>query len=143
MLFCDTSTLAKYYVPEAESAAVRSRLDADEQVLASQLARAELMAVFHRRLRERTWSRKEFDSVVRQFSQDDISGYWSWLPLDTVVVEQAVKIYTTLPERIFLRTSDCLHLVTALRHGFTEICTHDHHQIQAASTLGLTSLRIA
>jgi hypothetical protein len=143
MLFCDTSTLAKYYVPETESAAVRSRLDADEQVLASQLARAELMAVFHRRLRERTWSRKEFDTVVRQFSQDDISGYWSWLPLDTVVVEQAVKIYTALPESIFLRTSDCLHLVTALQHGFTEICTHDHHQIQAASALGLTSLRIA
>jgi hypothetical protein len=143
MLFCDTSTLAKYYVPEAESAAVRSRLDADEQVLASQLARAELMAVFHRRLRERTWSRKEFDTVVRQFSQDDISGYWSWLPLDNVVVEQAVKIYTTLPESVFLRTSDCLHLVTALRHGFTEICTHDHHQIQAASALGLTPLTIA
>ena len=143
MLFCDTSTLAKYYVAEIESAAVRSRLDAEQQVLASQLARAELMAVFHRRLRERTWSRKEFDAVVRQFSNDDISGYWSWLPLDAVIIEQALKIYTTLPETVFLRTSDCLHLVTALHHGFTEICTHDHHQIQAASALGLTSLRIA
>ena len=142
MLFCDTSTLAKYYVPEAESAAVRSRLDADEQVLASQLARAELMAVFHRRLRERTWSRREFDVVVRQFSKDDISGYWSWIPLDAVIVEQTVKIYTTLPESIFLRTSDCLHLVTALHHGFNQICTHDQDQIQAASALGLTSLRI-
>ena len=32
-------------------------------------------------------------------------------------------------------------LVTALLHGFTEICTHDRHQIHAPSALGLASLR--
>ena len=31
MLFCDTSTLAKYYVPEPESGAVCARLDAEDQ----------------------------------------------------------------------------------------------------------------
>ena len=41
MLFCDTSTLAKYYVPEAESGAVCARLDAEDQVVLSELARAE------------------------------------------------------------------------------------------------------
>jgi predicted nucleic acid-binding protein len=53
MLFCDTSTLAKYYLSEPESDAVRARLDAEDQVLLSELARAELMGVFQRRLRER------------------------------------------------------------------------------------------
>ena len=51
MIFCDTSTLAKYYVPEAETDAVQSHLDGEDQVMASELARVELMAVFHRRLR--------------------------------------------------------------------------------------------
>jgi predicted nucleic acid-binding protein len=143
MIFCDTSTLAKYYVPEAESAAVRVRLDAEDQVVFSELARAELMAVFHRRLREQTWPRREFEAVTRQFIKDEVSGYWSWRLLDSVIVDEAVKIYSMLPETIFLRTADCLHLVTALHHGFTEIHTHDVHQIRAASALGLAAARIA
>lgn len=142
MILCDTSTLAKYYVPENDSAAVRSRLDNEDHVALSELARAELMGVFHRRLRERKWTKDEFLAVVRQFSKDDIGGYWSWLPLDGVIVEQSVKTFTTLPENIFLRTADCLHLVTALHHGFAEIHTHDTHQIQAAAALGLTAIQI-
>ncbi|MDD4932841.1 MAG: type II toxin-antitoxin system VapC family toxin [Methylacidiphilaceae bacterium] len=142
MLFCDTSTLAKYYVPEKDSAVVQASLDHEDQVAFSEFARAELMAVFHRRLREHKWTKDNFLAVVRQFSQDDISGYWTWLPLDSVILEQAVKMFTTLPESIFLRTADCLHLVTALHHGFPEIHTHDKHQIQAASVLGLTAIPI-
>jgi predicted nucleic acid-binding protein len=53
VIFCDTSALAKYYVPEAESAALASRLDAEDAVVVSELARVELMSVFHRRMRER------------------------------------------------------------------------------------------
>jgi predicted nucleic acid-binding protein len=143
VIFCDTSTLAKYYVSEAESAMVRVRLDAEDQVVLSELARAELMAVFHRRLREHVWSRTEFEAATRQFIKDDVSGYWSWRPLDSLIVNEAVKIYSVLPETIFLRTADCLHLVTALHHGFTEIHTHDVHQIRAASALGLAPASIA
>jgi predicted nucleic acid-binding protein len=77
MVFCDTSTLAKYYVSEPESDAVRTRLDAEDQVLLSELARAELMGVFHRRLREGRWDRNEFLMVVRQFSTDEVGGYWT------------------------------------------------------------------
>jgi hypothetical protein len=94
MIFCDTSTLAKYYVPEYDSAEVRARLDKEDQVALSELARAELMGVFHRRLREHKWTKDEFLAVVRQFTKDDIGGYWSWLPLDGVIVEQSVKTFT-------------------------------------------------
>ena len=142
MLFCDTSTLAKYYVPESDSKAVRARLDDEDQVAFSELARSEIMGVFHRRLRERRWTKGDFLAAVRQFSKDDIAGYWTWLPLDGVIVEQTVKMFTTLPETILLRTADCLHLVTALHHGFSEIHTHDNHQIQAAPALGLTVVQI-
>jgi predicted nucleic acid-binding protein len=143
MVFCDTSTLAKFYVPESESAAVRARLEAEDRVVLSELARAELMGVFHRRLRERKWSRDEFQAVVRQFDQDDLGGFWAWAPLDRLVVEQAAKTYTTLPAEVFLRTADCLHLVTAVHHGFAEIHTHDAHQIKGAAALGLTPVILA
>lgn len=137
MIFCDTSTLVKLYVPEPESAAVRRRLEAEDEVCLSELARAELMAVFHRRLRESKWTRADFSAAVRQFSADDIGGFWTWLPLDGVITGAAASIFATLPENVFLRSSDCLHLVTALHHNFTEVYTHDKHQMAAAAALGL------
>jgi len=142
MLFCDTSTLAKYYVTEPESDAVRARLDAEDHVLLSELARAELMGVFHRQVRERRWNRNAFLTVVRQFSTDEAGGYWMWAPLDGGIVEQVVRACATLPDDVFLRTADCLHLVTALRHGFSEIHTHDAHQRAGAAALGLTAIAI-
>jgi predicted nucleic acid-binding protein len=142
VLFCDTSTLAKYYVQERESDAVRARLDAEDQVLLSELARAELVAVFHRQLRERKWSHEEFGAVVRQFSTDEAVGYWTWVPLDSGIVERVVRTFTTLPADVFLRTADCLHLVTALHQGFSEIHTHDAHQRNGAGALGLTAVVI-
>ena len=142
MLFCDTSTLAKYYVQEPESDAVRARLDAEDQVFLSELARAEIVAVFHRQLRERKWTRDDFATVLRQLSTDEAVGYWTWVPLDSSIVEQVVRTFTTLPEDVFLRTADCLHLVTALQQGFTEVHTHDTHQRNGASALGLTAVVI-
>jgi predicted nucleic acid-binding protein len=43
---------------------------------------------------------------------------------------------------VFLRTSDCLHLVTALHHGFDAIHTHDRHQCLAAAALGLKAVTL-
>jgi hypothetical protein len=142
MIFCDTSTLAKFYVFEPESAAVRQRIEAEDEVFLSELARLELMAVFHRRLREGKWARTDFVSAIRQFSADDIGGFWTWLPLDSAIVEAAATTYATLPETVFLRSADCLHLVTALHHNFAEIHTHDKHQIAAAAALGLKPVTI-
>jgi predicted nucleic acid-binding protein len=71
LIFCDTSALAKYYVPEAESAALALRLDSEDAVVVSELARVELMSVFHRRMRERKWTREKFQAAAGQFSRDD------------------------------------------------------------------------
>jgi uncharacterized protein len=118
VIFCDTSALAKYYVPEAESAALASRLDAEDAVVVSELARVELMSVFHRRMRERKWTRERFQVAAGQFSRDDTLKYWSWLPVSGLIVGAVSQLYHSLPESVFLRASDWLHLVTALHQGF-------------------------
>ena len=74
MIFCDTSIVAKLYVREAESKAVLLRLETEDVVYVSELVRPELMAVFHRRLREGKWTRADFAAAVRQFSSDDLGG---------------------------------------------------------------------
>jgi predicted nucleic acid-binding protein len=137
MILCDTSAVAKLYVPERESPAIRRLLEAEDEVCLSELARPELMGVFHRRLREKKWTRANFLAAVRQFTHDDMGGFWTWLPLDLTTIEAAAKTYLTLPENVFLRSSDCLHLVTALRHNFSEIYTYDAHQAAAASAFGI------
>src|SRR5271163_2206805 len=106
MIFCDTSAAAKLYVPERESAAVRLLLEAEDEVCLSELARPELMGVFHRRLRERKWTQADFLAAVRQFSQDDLGGFWTWLPLSRPITEAAAMTYATLPKTVFLRSSD-------------------------------------
>jgi predicted nucleic acid-binding protein len=138
MIVCDTSAVAKFYVPERESRTIRNLLEGADQVFLSDLARPEIMAVFHRRLREGTWSQRDFLAAVRQFQHDDLTVFWTWLPVDAFVLKAAAETFTTLPATIFLRSSDFIHLVTALHHNFTEFLTFDAHQTQAAIALGLT-----
>jgi predicted nucleic acid-binding protein len=117
-------------------------LEAEDEVCLSELARPELLGVFHRRLREKKWTRQEFRAVIRQFANDDIGGFWNWMPLDKSITGAAAQIYTTLPETVFLRSSDCLHLVTAIHYRFTEIYTYDSHQSAAALVLGLKAIAL-
>ncbi|WP_404423044.1 type II toxin-antitoxin system VapC family toxin [Nibricoccus sp. IMCC34717] len=139
MIFCDTSALAKFYVPELESPAVRRGLEGEDEVYASALAKVELLGVFHRRWREGKWTQSDFNLCVRQFQKDDLSGFWRWVPLDDRIVDAAMGTFTTLSPSLFLRSSDCIHLVTALHQGFDSVYTYDAHQTLAASALGLTA----
>lgn len=140
MIFCDTSAVAKLYVVEQGSAAVRAIVESEDRVLASALARVELMAVFHRQLREKKWTSDLFAAAVRQFQRDEAHGFWSWLPVESAIIEMAAKTFTTLPGNVFLRAADCIHIVTAMHHGLADIHTYDIHQAAAARALGLNPL---
>lgn len=141
MMFCDTSAVAKLYVVELESRAIRTLLEKDDQRFVSELVRLELMGVFHRQLREKIWSRENFDAAIRQFNTDDMGGFWTWIPLDASIIEAAAKTYTTLPATVFLRAADCLHLITGVLNNFPEIYTYDRHQALAAPSLGLKPVK--
>ncbi len=141
MMFCDTSAVAKLYVAEPESPALRVLLEQDDQRFVSELVRVELMGVFHRQLRDNAWSRENFAAAVRQFNTDDIGGFWTWIPLDSAILEAAAKTYATLPATVFLRAADCIHLITGLQSNFPEIYTYDRHQTLAAPLLGLRPVK--
>jgi hypothetical protein len=140
MMVCDTSAVAKFYVPEKQSSSVRHLLEQADRVCVSELVRPEIMAVFHRRWREQTWSQRDFLAAVRQFEHDDLAGFWTWLPVDGFILRAAAQTFATLPASIFLRSSDCIHLVTALHHNFTDFLTFDAQQTRAAAALGLTAV---
>jgi predicted nucleic acid-binding protein len=141
-MFCDSSTFIKYYLNEAESVAVRARLDEAQEVMLSELARVELMSSLHRAMRERRIDRAQFLQVSNTFAQDDLRGAWTWLPVDTAVIAYAAAVYSQLPEKIVLYAADCIHIATALASEHQEIHTHDDEQAKAAEALGLAVVRI-
>ena len=93
-------------------------------------------------MREKIWSAADLNAAARQFHHDDVGGFWTWLPIEPAVVDGAAKIFLTLPPTVYLRAADCLHLVTALHHNFSDVHTHDKHQIAAAAALGLNPIAI-
>jgi len=140
MIFCDTSAAVKIYVNETGSSDIVRLFEKHDQVYLSELTRVELASVFHRRVREGSWKKDDFVKAINQFSKDDIAGFWTWLPLDRSITEAAAKLYTTLHETVYLRSADCLHLVTAMHHNFDEIYTYDSHQAKAAAVLGIKAV---
>jgi predicted nucleic acid-binding protein len=142
-IFCDTSTLVKYYVNEAESAVVCARIDEAEEVTLSELARVELVSVFHRYWRDGVWNREQFTQAVIRSDRDDLRGVWTWLPIDRAIINYSLHGYLQLPSDVSLRASDCIHIASAIRSGHTEIHTHDLRQAKAAKALGLEAIRIS
>jgi predicted nucleic acid-binding protein len=59
------------------------------------------------------------------------------LSVDAFILKTGAEIFTTLPSMSFLRSSDCIHLVTAVHLNCGEFLTFDAHQTGAAAALGL------
>ena len=141
-MFCDSSTLLKYYTDEAESDAVRACLGEAEEVMLSALGRVEVMSAFYQRLCRRLWTQEQFSRMAGKFETDILRQLWTWLPVDDAIIKYSAQVYLALPPGLFLRASDCLHLASAIASDHAEIHTHDLRQAQAAEALGLVAVRI-
>lgn len=60
MIYFDTSYLSKCYLLEDGSVVVRQLASAQQQIACSELGQVELVAAFHRKLREGEIARTEF-----------------------------------------------------------------------------------
>jgi predicted nucleic acid-binding protein len=137
MIYCDTAYLLKYYVDEPGSREVRALIDSQVAVASLGLARLELAAAFHRKLREGQIDKRAHRLLLLQFGTDCHSEIWTWLDTGMALVEKAADHYTNLSARVFLRASDALHLTCAQENGFKEIYSNDKHLLAAAKHFGL------
>jgi len=114
ILYLDTSSLVKLYVPETESAEVKQIVDAAEVIATSHLGYVEARAAFARKRRERGVTPKDYRTVLDDFEHD-----WdSYFLVD--VSDILVKLAARLAEKHALRGYDAIHLasaVTVRRHG--------------------------
>ena len=137
MIYCDTAYLLKWYLDEEGSPAVRELIGNQRVVSSLALARLELSAAFHRKLREGHLSITAHRAVIRQFRSDCYVGIWAWIDPDKQIIESACQRYEKLPSTVFLRAVDALHLTCAKENGFREIYSNDRHMLSAAKHFGL------
>jgi predicted nucleic acid-binding protein len=106
ILYLDTSSLAKIYVPESGSDKVRALVAGAAVVTTSRVAYPELRAALARRRRERTLRPAAFNAAKDAFEAD-------WTRYVVVDVTPAIcRDAGDLAERYRLRGFDSLHLAS-------------------------------
>lgn len=143
MIYFDAAYLAKFYLDEPETEAVRARAAKESEVGCCALGRIEVVSVFHRKLREKSRTKAEFRALIDQFSADCAAGLWTWFPLTAAIQNAAAAKFRSLPETVFLRCGDAVHLACASEHGLPNIFTNDRHLLAAAPHFDLTGLEIS
>ena len=141
MIYLDTSYLVRLYWEEPGYEAVRE-LAASDHVCCAQHGEAELVAAFHRKLREGALPLRSYRAVFAQFESDRAADAFRWLPTGPTVLEKVREVYADLPRAVFLRGADALHLATASVNGLKSVYSHDRHFLAAAGHFGLRGVDV-
>lgn len=132
MSYFDSAYIAKFYLNEPDSPAVRRLAESLGQVHCAVIGSLEAAAVFHRKLREGAFDDRAFREIMAQFTDDCGQGLWTWLPVTGALVGRATAAFGRLPRSLFLRAADALHRLCAQEHGFRGIHTNDRHMLLGA-----------
>lgn len=136
MIYFDTSYLVRLYYDEPGADKVRV-LAASDNVACAAHGKAEMIAAFHRKLREKAISQSSYDVLLGQVRIHDRAGAFQWLSAGPEIYLQIAGVYARLPAAIFLRAADALHLATASHAGFHNVYSNDAHLLAAAKYFGI------
>ena len=137
MIYFDSCYLAKLYLMEPDSPAVRARARASGEVVCCRIGWGEVVATLHRHLRDGRLTAPQFRLLSAQVAADVKAGLWTPLPITTELAEAQARRMTGLSDRVFLRAADALHLTCAAEAGLKEIYSSDRHLVAAAPHFGL------
>ena len=142
MSYFDSAYIAKFYLDEPESEAVRRLAESLGQVRCAVIGQIEVAAAFHRKLREGAFDADAFREVMAQFADDCGQGLWTWLPLTGALAARAAAAFARLPRPVFLPAADAMHLICAQEHGLAQIYTNDRHMSAAARHFRLKPMTV-
>jgi uncharacterized protein with PIN domain len=140
MNYWDTSTLAKLYVSEPDSAQFAAHLRATGPVSTSELARWELFRVLVRKESEGVISPGAAEVIFTKFLSDVGLGTVALIPMGPSVEERFRQVVLRLQRfspPVATRTLDGIHLATADLHKAAEVVGTDLNLRKCAVALGL------
>lgn len=142
MSYFDSAFIAKFYLDEPESEAVRALAERLGRVCCNVLGRLEVASVFHRKWREVAFGDAAYKELSAQFDDDCAAGVWTWLPISPALIEVASNAMQGLPKTTLLRSADALHIVSAREHGLKEIYSNDRQLLAAAKHLNVKAMGV-
>ena len=132
MIYFDAAYIAKCYLNEPGAERVREVAYAADGLASCELARLEFASILTRHARERHITRRELKTILREFDEDETQGVWRWYGITTELIERARAAILRVPDSVFIRSGDALHLACAEAYGFGQVYTNDRHMLQAA-----------
>jgi predicted nucleic acid-binding protein len=140
MQYWDTSTLAKLYIGEPDSAQFAAYLAATGPITTSELTRWELFRVLARKEAERVISIGAADAIFTGFLADVAAAKVGLVPMSSLVetrFQQLVLRLHRLNPPILARTLDGIHIATADLHGADALVATDTNMRKCAAAIGL------
>jgi len=142
VIYFDAAYVAKCYLNEPGADRVREVAYAADGLASCELARLEFASILKRHVRERHLTRREMTAILKDFQEDEQNGVWQWLGVTSELLEKTRAAVLKLPNTVFLRSGDALHLACAEGHGFEEVYTNDGHMLKAARYFHLTAVNV-
>jgi predicted nucleic acid-binding protein len=136
LIYFDTSYLVRLYYADAGAEAVRA-LAATDHVACAAHGQAEMIAAFHRKLRERAIRPAAYTALLGQVRAHNEAGAFRWLAPDDEMFSRIAEVYAKLPAAVYLRAADAIHLATAVECGFRLVYSNDVHLLAAAEHFGI------
>src|SRR5690348_10252449 len=112
-MYLDSAYLAKYYVNERDSTAVRAVIEQADSRVSSAWVLAELPCVFQRHVREGALSPAQAKELLEAFLKHVDQGVWTLYPVTLELLRSVALSVSALPADVFLRAGDATHLTTA------------------------------
>lgn len=136
MIYFDSSYLVRLYYADSGADAVRA-LAATDHVACAAHGQAEMIAAFHRKLREGAITSAAYVALLDQLEAHNQAGAFRWIMQTEEIFSRIAKAYAKLPEAVFLRAADAIHLATADESGFRIVYSNDLHLLAAAKHFGI------
>jgi len=136
VIYFDTSYLVRLYYADPGADSVRALATTDHLACATH-GQAEMMAAFHRKLREGAIRASAYAALLGQVRAHIEVGAFQWLAQNEEIMARIRNVYQKLPAAVFLRGADAIHLATAAEAGFGIIYSNDGHLLAAARYFGI------
>jgi predicted nucleic acid-binding protein len=136
-VYADSSLFVSLYLPDRHFKQAQRLAAQHTRVWLTPLHRAELANSAAQQLFMKEISAAQAQRALKDFQRDRESRFWMEVDLPEMTFDRCVQLAQQYGSRVALRTSDTLHVASALELGAERFWTFDERQAKLARAAGL------